>query len=75
MNQDGLVDIGDLVLTDTDNLNFVSGYTITDVNGDNILLILSDLSLVDINNLNFVSKVTPILTLSARNLKKTITEY
>ena len=61
VNQDGLVDIGDLVLTDTDNLNFVSGYTITDVNGDSIVDI-ADVILVDVNNLNFVSKVTPTFT-------------
>ena len=58
VNQDGLVDLSDVSLTDTDNLNFVTGYTVTDVNGDN-LVDLSDLSIVDVNNLNFVSKVVP----------------
>lgn len=58
VNQDGLVDLSDVSLTDSDNLNFVTGYTATDVNGDN-LVDLSDLSIVDINNLNFVSKVVP----------------
>ena len=45
-------------MTDIDNLNFVTGYTATDVNGDDIVD-LADIALVDTNNLNFVSKVTP----------------
>ena len=61
VNQDGLVDLSDVSLTDIDNLNFATGYTATDVNGDN-LVDLSDLSIADINNLNFVSKVTPTFT-------------
>jgi len=60
VNQDGLVDLSDVSLTDTDNLNFVIGYVVTDVNGDNIVD-LSDISIVDINNLNFVSKIPPTL--------------
>lgn len=58
VNRDGVVDLTDVSTVDTDNLNFVSGYTATDVNGDN-LVDLSDLSIVDTNNLNFISKVTP----------------
>lgn len=58
VNQDGVVDLSDVSLVDTDNLNFVGGYTITDVNGD-LLVDLSDLAIVDSNSLNFVSKVTP----------------
>ena len=37
---------------------FVSGYVVSDVNGDQVSD-LSDVALVDTNNLNFVSKVTP----------------
>lgn len=58
VNRDGVVDLTDVSTVDTDNLNFMSGYTATDVNGDN-LVDLSDLSIVDTNNLNFISKVTP----------------
>ena len=58
VNQDGLVDLSDLSLVDTDNLNFQTGYRVTDLNGD-LLIDLSDLQIVDTNNLNFVSKVTP----------------
>jgi len=58
VNQDGVVDISDVGTVDTDNLNFVSGYTVTDLNGDN-LVDISDVSLADVNNLNFVSKVVP----------------
>ena len=58
VNQDGVVDLSDLSLVDTDNLNFQTGYRATDINGD-LLIDLSDLQIVDINNLRFVSKVTP----------------
>ena len=58
VNQDGIVDLSDVSLTDTDNLNFVTGYAVTDLNGDN-LVDLSDLSIVDTNNLNFIAKITP----------------
>lgn len=57
VNQDGIVDIGDLVLVDNDNYNFVTGYTNTDINGDGIVDV-TDLVTADYNNLNFVSKVT-----------------
>ena len=68
VNQDGLVDLSDVSLTDIDNLNFATGYTATDVNGDN-LVDLSDLSIVDINNLNFVSKVTPTFTAKPKRIE------
>lgn len=38
VNQDGIIDLSDVSQTDIDNLNFVSGYIVTDVNGDNILI-------------------------------------
>ena len=68
VNQDGLVDLSDVSLTDIDNLNFATGYTATDVNGDN-LVDLSDLSIVDINNLNFVSKFTPTFTAKPKRIE------
>ncbi len=58
VNRDGVIDISDVSLVDTDNLNFVGGYVATDLNGDTIVDI-SDVSLVDTNNLNFVSQQVP----------------
>ena len=58
VNGDGVIDLSDVAAIDIDNLNFVTGYTVTDVNGDG-LIDLSDLAVVDTNNLNFVSKITP----------------
>ena len=60
VNQDGVIDLSDLSLVDTDNLNFQSGYTVTDLNGD-LLIDLSDLQIVDTNNLNFITKIIPAL--------------
>ena len=43
VNQDGVVDITDVAIVDVDNLNFATGYKVTDVNGDN-LVDLADVS-------------------------------
>ena len=48
INQDGIVDAGDLSLVDNDAFNSVSGYVKTDVTGDNFVD-GSDLSIVDNN--------------------------
>ena len=37
VNQDGIVDSGDLRIVDNENANYVSGYTATDLNGDGIV--------------------------------------
>ena len=58
VNQDGVVDLSDVSFVDTDNLNFQTGYRVTDVNGD-LLIDLSDISIVDSNNLSFVAEITP----------------
>jgi hypothetical protein len=58
VNQDGLIDLSDLIAVDNDNANYVTGFAVTDVNGDG-LVDLSDLILVDNNNMNYVSKVVP----------------
>ena len=58
VNQDGLVDITDVSIVDTDNLNFATGYRVTDMNGDN-LIDLTDVIIADVNKSNFVSKITP----------------
>ena len=58
VNQDGLIDLADMVLVFNDAANFVTGYVKTDVNGDN-LIDLADM-LITFNNASaFVSKVTP----------------
>ncbi len=58
VNQDGNVDLSDLIEVDNDNANFVTGYVPSDVNGDNSSD-LSDMIIVDNNNAAFVGKVTP----------------
>jgi hypothetical protein len=58
VNQDGIVDSGDLGLIDTDYGNFVAGYVNTDVNGDGITD-SSDMGITDTNYGNFVGKIVP----------------
>jgi hypothetical protein len=58
VNQDGLVDSGDMIPVDNANFTFTTGYIPTDVNGDG-LVDSSDLILVDNNSKDFVSSVTP----------------
>jgi hypothetical protein len=61
MNQDGLVDSGDLGLVDNDNANYISGYVSADVNGDGIVD-SGDLGIVDNNNAGYVGKAIPTNT-------------
>jgi hypothetical protein len=58
VNQDGVVNLTDLVETYNASSNFTVGYVVTDVNGDNIVD-LSDITIVYNNARGFVSKVTP----------------
>ncbi|MDQ3022260.1 MAG: SBBP repeat-containing protein [Bacteroidota bacterium] len=58
VNQDGLVDITDLLITDNDVLNFVQGYVAADVNGDD-LVDLIDLEITDNNSYNFINVIRP----------------
>lgn len=60
VNQDGIIDAGDLSLVDNDAFNAVSGYVATDVNGDNFVD-ASDLSIVDNNSFNNVLVRNPIV--------------
>lgn len=53
VNQDGMVDIQDLVAVDNHNAEFVTGYVATDVNGDSSVDI-NDLVITDNNNATFV---------------------
>jgi hypothetical protein len=59
VNQDGIIDGGDLGVIDNDAYNFVTGLRIpSDLNGDNIVD-GSDFSIGDNNSFNFVSVVRP----------------
>jgi hypothetical protein len=58
INQDGLINSGDMVPLDNDVLNFVSGYNSTDLNGDGIID-ASDVILLDNNSAIFIVKVAP----------------
>jgi len=58
VNQDGLIDISDVLLCYNDNVNFVSGYVKTDVTGDG-LVDISDVIICYNNNVDFVEKITP----------------
>lgn len=58
VNQDGLVDSGDLIDIDNDVTAFATGYLVTDVNGDG-LVDSSDMLVVDNNGSAFISAVTP----------------
>ncbi len=58
VNQDGTVEITDIVEVFNDGNNFVSGYVNTDVDGNNFVD-LSDLTLTLNNSNSFISRVTP----------------
>ncbi len=68
VNQDGCVDLSDLIFVDNDNANFSTGYVASDVNGDNISD-LSDMIIVDNNNAAFVEKVVPPGALSVKKIR------
>lgn len=58
VNQDGIIDAGDLSEVDNDAFNSLSGYVRTDVTGDDFVD-ASDLSVVDNNAFNGVMVVRP----------------
>lgn len=58
VNQDGIVDSGDMIGIDNDASVFASGYLLTDANGDG-LIDSGDMILVDNNASQFIGKVTP----------------
>lgn len=57
-DQDGIVDVVDLVNIYNDASNFVSGYVPTDINGDDFID-SSDLIITYNNAINFVSLIRP----------------
>lgn len=58
VNQDGSVDLTDIVIVFNDANNFLGGYVSSDVTGDSFVD-LSDLTLTFNNSNAFVSKITP----------------
>jgi hypothetical protein len=58
VNQDGIVDAGDLVVVDNDASNFVTGYVANDVNGDGMVN-ETDLQLINANATGFAGKSKP----------------
>jgi photosystem II stability/assembly factor-like uncharacterized protein len=58
VNQDGFVNLTDVISIFNASSLFTTGYTVTDVNGDNIVD-LTDITIALNNSNNFVQKVTP----------------
>ncbi|MBK6965960.1 MAG: hypothetical protein IPH20_19025, partial [Bacteroidales bacterium] len=58
INQDGVIDTGDITPFDNDQHNYVEGYVVTDVNGDGIID-GADGSIIDNNQFNYVSTILP----------------
>jgi hypothetical protein len=58
INQDGVVDIFDVIDMDNDVISFAAGYVTTDLNGDGVVDIF-DIIILDNNVINFVAAITP----------------
>jgi hypothetical protein len=58
INQDGIIDSGDMIPLDNDATAFLSGYVLTDLNGDG-LVDSGDMILLDNNSAAFITKITP----------------
>jgi len=58
VNQDGLIDSSDMILTENQTILFGQGYIQEDVNGDGIID-SSDMIFIDNNVIRFVAKVSP----------------
>ena len=58
VNQDGLIELTDLLFIYNDVSNFSSGYLVTDINGDNYTD-LTDLLIAFNNSVKFIAKITP----------------
>jgi hypothetical protein len=58
VNQDRIVDSGDMISVDNDSRNFVTGYIATDTNGDG-LIDSGDMIIVDNNAGTFVGAILP----------------
>jgi hypothetical protein len=58
VNQDGIIDSGDMIPVDNEAAVFNTGYIVADVNGDGIINAL-DINIVGNNATQFVGKRTP----------------
>lgn len=58
VNQDGIIDLTDLIQVYNDGSNFTSGYVVTDVNGDRFVD-LTDVTIAYNNAAIFVAKNVP----------------
>ena len=58
MNQDGFIDLTDVILVYNDASAFVTGYESTDVNGDSITD-LTDVLITYNNSIKFISVIRP----------------
>ncbi|MDZ4713302.1 MAG: dockerin type I repeat-containing protein [bacterium] len=58
VNQDGTIDVSDIVYVYNEATNFVSGYVVSDVTGDNFVD-ASDLVITYNNAVNFVAVISP----------------
>ena len=59
VNQDGFIDLNDVVNISNKATEFTSGYVVQDLNGDNIAD-LNDVLLAYNNSTNFVQRITPL---------------
>jgi hypothetical protein len=58
VNQDGIVDTGDMNPVENASTNFIMGYIVQDVNGDGIVD-TGDMNIVENNSTNFIMVMTP----------------
>jgi hypothetical protein len=56
--QDGLIDANDMAVVDNDAFNYLSGWEVTDLNGD-LLIDLNDMALIDNNAGNYIQLIRP----------------
>jgi hypothetical protein len=58
VNQDGVVDAGDMIPLDNDAANFANGYLSTDTNGDGSVN-SNDQTILQNNSTLFIGKIIP----------------
>jgi hypothetical protein len=56
--QDGLIDANDMAVVDNDSYNYLTGWEVTDLNGD-LLIDLNDMAIIDNNAYNYIQVVRP----------------
>jgi hypothetical protein len=59
VNQDGVVNLSDMIIVDNDNSHTATGYLNSDVNGDGVIN-LSDMIIVDNTNSKTISRQAPV---------------